>query len=144
MGPHRERAVDPPLLHAGEREIERQVGLHLEQVLPGAPEIEVGVEPAVAVVEDALDERRLEVAEPTVGQAGHAAEGRRGRGARHLQVELGLAGDAERVALNQAVEVVQIEPEHLHLEVPGAFPGTLPSAWRTLEPSSARSRSGLT
>ena len=45
-GPHLERTVHPALLHAGEAEVHRQVGFDLQDVLAGAPEIEIRVEPA--------------------------------------------------------------------------------------------------
>ena len=62
-----------------DREIQRQVGLDLEHVLARAPEVQVGVEPAVGVVEHALDEGRLEIAEPAPSSAAGSAERRRRR-----------------------------------------------------------------
>ena len=129
-----------------EREVERQVGLDLEQVLARAPEVEVGVEPAVVVVEHALDERRLEVAEPRVGQPREPAEGRRRGGAADLQVELDLA--VRRRSCRAAAarrRRARRARGRCTWRSPGALPGTLPA---DLEQRSSRratrSVSGLT
>ena len=68
IGPSR-----PPLLRSLEGEVERKVSLDLQDVLPGTPEIEIRVEPAIGILDDALDERRMEIAEPAIGQTGDAA-----------------------------------------------------------------------
>ena len=95
--------------------------LHLEQPLARAPEIQVDVESAIAVVEHALHERGLEVAEPAIGQPGDAPERGRGGRAAHLDVDLDLARHAQRVALEQPVDIVQVEPEQLHPKVAGGL-----------------------
>ena len=75
-------------------------------VLARAPEVEVGVEPPVGVVEHALHEGRLEVAEAAVGQPrGPAERRRRARCPPICMSSPSLAVHAGRIALEQAVEV---------------------------------------
>jgi hypothetical protein len=108
LGAHLERPVQPPLLRTGEPEVERQVRFHGENVLAGAPQIEVGVETAPVVVHHALHERRAEIAEPAVAQARGAADGGIARSAADLEAHAHFAIHAGRVPLDEAVEVGEV------------------------------------
>ena len=109
VGADRDRPIEPALLRSLEREVERKVRFDLQDVLSGAPEIEIRVEPPVGIVDDALDERRVEIAEPAIGQTGDAAQRRRRRGAADLDREPHVPRDAERIAPEQRVQVVEVE-----------------------------------
>ncbi len=73
VGADRNRSIEPALLRSLDGEVERKVSFDLQDVLPGTPEIEIRVEPAIGILDDALDERRMEIAEPAIGQTGDAA-----------------------------------------------------------------------
>ena len=106
---------------------------------PGPPQQQVGVEPAVGVVDDALDERRPEFPERrdpesdpvpwSVGARGGAADG---------EVQLDRAGDARRIELQQGIHVPQIDAQApLTSRSPGTERGTLPARRARPEPSLA-------
>ena len=138
VGPNLERPVQPPLLHPGEAEVQRQVGFDLQDVLAGAPEIEIGVEPALGVVHHALDEGRAEIAEAPLAQPRRAAEGgsrarcRRSPGsgpARHPRRSC-PAGAGRRGRRRSS-------PARRASGRPAASAGTVPATRKYPEPSSA-------
>jgi hypothetical protein len=108
-----ERTLHLSPLHAGEAEVQREVRLDLRDVLPGAPEVQVGVEPPVRVVQDAEHEGGAEAAEAAFAEPHGAAEGGLARGAPDVEAQPQLSIYAGRVPLQQAVQVAQLQPEHL-------------------------------
>ena len=114
-GPHRERVGELAARHRNEREVQRQVRLHRQDLLSRSPEVESGVEPACPVLERAVHERRTELPQRPVGEreraGGHGVRTRPGESRRSGD----RAADAGRVALQQRVHAR--ERERLQLEM---------------------------
>ena len=95
-GPDGERVGQLPVRHGREREIERQVHLHIENLLPRAPQVQRAMEALTVVVERAVDERRAEPADRDVRQrertAGHRARAGAGESRRHRDHAAGPRG----------------------------------------------------
>src|SRR5262249_42744820 len=132
--------LDAALLHSSKSQVEGELRLDLKDVLAGPPEVEIRVEPPVPVIDDALDERRMKIPESPVGQTSEAMQSRSGRRATDLDREAPVAPHAERVAADQPIQIVEVEPYHLdcqcswcrgrHLAVDVDHPGAVRSEER--------------
>ena len=114
--PHREPVGELPLPDGGEREIERQLRLHVQDpLLARAPQLDGPAEAPIVVLERTVEQRGVELAHRRVGERERAVRQDRG-GARTGQVHGGLdrAAHARRVPLQQRVDPRQgesIDPE---------------------------------
>ena len=113
-GLHRQGVGQLPVGHRHEREIERQAGGDVQDLLSRPPQVHLAVQPVVAIVDDPVHKRRAERAERGIRECERAAIQRiRTRTAGGKGGGDG-ARDAQRVALRQGVNAGEREAVQRH------------------------------